>query len=323
MAPHPPGMVWASDAVHGPPDETRSLATDPRIPPLLLSMTGFGEARLQDDRWTVTVEVRSVNNRHLKLNARISDPYGALEPEVERLVRESVRRGTVGLTLRVERPRRAEDYRLNLVALKSYDAQLMALQGGREVDITRLLVLPGVVEERRAAVDDPHDDWPVLSRLIVEALAGLQKSRADEGRAMADELLALAIGIGDHLGRVADRGPDVVAAYQKRLIDRVQVLVRDQGITIEAKDLIREVAIHAERADIAEEITRLRAHLTHFAEVIAEPESSGRKLEFVVQEMGRETNTIGSKANDLEISRAVVEMKGALEKIRELIQNVE
>ena len=290
--------------------------------PVLLSMTGFGEARLQDERWTVTAELRSVNNRHLKLNARISDPYGALEPEVERMVRESVRRGSVGLTLRVERPKRAEDYRLNTVAIQSYMEQLRALERlGGAFDLAGVLSLPGVVEERRQAVDDPHDDWPALAKVIGEAVAMLQRSRAEEGRAMGDELLGRSIG--DELERVAARGPEVVASYQKRLAERVQGLVRDHGLEIEAKDLIREVAIYAERADIAEEIMRLRAHLKQFAEVIAEPESSGRKLEFVVQEMGRETNTIGSKANDVEISRAVVEMKGTLEKIRELIQNVE
>jgi uncharacterized protein (TIGR00255 family) len=287
-------------------------------------MTGFGEARIQDDRWTVTAEVRTVNNRHLKLNARISEPYSSLEPEVERMVRESVRRGTVQLILRIERPRRVEDYRLNLIALESYRNQLQSLQaGGTQVEIATLLVLPGVVEERRSAVDEPREDWPELARLIGASLQMLQKSRAEEGRVMANELLALGQSIRENLERVAARGPEVVTSYQKRLTERVQNLIRDQGVVLEAKDLIREVAIHAERADVAEEITRLRAHLDQYAEVINEPESSGRKLEFVVQEMGRETNTIGSKANDLEISRSVVEMKGALEKIRELIQNVE
>src|SRR5438270_8465407 len=103
-------------------------------------MTGYGEARLQDDRWSVGVEVRTVNNRHLKLNAKISEPYGALEPDLERLVRQTVRRGTVQLVLRVERPRRVEDYRLNTVALASYRDQLQALQGdaSRPVDMTVL-----------------------------------------------------------------------------------------------------------------------------------------------------------------------------------------
>ena len=288
-------------------------------------MTGFGEARLQDERWSVDVEVRTVNNRHLKLNAKLSEPYGALEPDLERLVRETVRRGTVQVVVRVERPRVAEDYRLNAVALTSYRDQILALQGSTEarVDFAELLRLPGVVEERRTAQGDPHEDWPALSTVVAEALARLQASRAEEGRAMAAELLALGKTVADELGQVADRAPEVVVSYQKRLTDRIQAMVQAHGVTIEPKDLIREVAIFAERADISEEIVRLRAHLAQYIDVIHEPESAGRKLEFVVQEMGREVNTIGSKANDVEIGRHVVEIKGVLEKIRELIQNVE
>jgi uncharacterized protein (TIGR00255 family) len=288
-------------------------------------MTGFGEARYQDERLTVAVEVRTVNNRHLKLTAKVSDPYGALEPDLDRLVRETIRRGTVQLTLRVERPRRAEDYRLNLVALSSYRDQLRAHQAdpSAPIDLASLLGLPGVVEGRAASTEDPHEDWPTLAKVVTEALRSLQLARAEEGQAMAQELLRLGKGVAEHLGEIAARGPHVVAGYRDRLIERVQNLVQDRGVAIEPKDLIREVAILAERADIAEEITRLRAHLGQYVEVIHEPESAGRKLEFVVQEMGRETNTIGSKANDIEISRSVVEIKGLLEKIRELIQNVE
>jgi len=292
---------------------------------VLLSMTGFGEARLQDERWSVEVEVRTVNNRHLKMSARISEPYGSLEPDLERLVRETIRRGTVQMTLRVERPRRAGDYRLNLEVLASYRDQLRHLQepSAPPPDLASLLALPGVVEERKVATDDPHDDWPALAAVVSEALAKLQATRAEEGRAMAAELLLLGKEIATQLGRISERGPEVVASYQARLVERVQALVQEQGVTVEPKDVIREVAILAERADIAEEIVRLRAHLAQYVDVIHEPESSGRKLEFVVQEMGREVNTIGSKANDVEICRGVVEIKGLLEKVRELIQNVE
>ena len=115
----------------------------------------------------------------------------------------------------------------------------------------------------------------------------------------------------------------VVQVYHKRLTDRIQALVLEQGVTIEPGDLIREVAILADRCDISEEIVRLRAHLTQYVAIIEEPESSGRKLEFLLQEIGREINTIGSKANDIEISRAVVDVKALLEKIREMVQNVE
>ncbi|MCA1686387.1 MAG: YicC family protein [Planctomycetia bacterium] len=292
---------------------------------MLLSMTGFGEARLQNDRWSVGVEVRTVNNRHFKLSARLTEPYGSLEPDLERLVRESIRRGTVTVQVRVDRPRRAEDYRLNTLALTSYRDQIRTLNGatGAPVELSALLALPGIVEERKPSGRDPHEDWPAIAAVVSEAVQKLQAARADEGRAMAHELLTLGKGIADDLSRIAERGPQVVSSYQKRLTDRVQALVQGQGVTVEPKDLIREVAILAERADISEEVVRLRAHLAQYVEVIHEPESAGRKLEFVVQEMGRETNTIGSKANDVEISRGVVEIKGLLEKVRELIQNVE
>jgi uncharacterized protein (TIGR00255 family) len=290
---------------------------------MLLSMTGFGEARHQAEQATVEVEIRAVNNRSLRLVARIPSPYDALEPEVERLVRESVRRGSVQLTVRIDRPRRPEDYRLNLVALKSYQAQLAALQTPEDppVDVAALLGLPGVVEDRRGA-GDPHEDWPALEAALAAALGRLQESRRREGRAMADELLALGAALTAELDRVAARAPEVVGAYQARLQERIQGLLQDRA-AVTPQDLIREVAILAERADVAEEITRLRAHLVQYHEVIDGAESAGRRLEFVVQEMGRETNTIGSKANDVTISRSVVEMKGVLEKIRELIQNVE
>ena len=183
--------------------------------------------------------------------------------------------------------------------------------------------MPGVVEEARPAACDPHDDWPAIARVVGEALDKLEAVRAQEGRAMAAELQSLGRSIDDHLARIAARGPLVVQMFQNRLIERIAALVQDQGVTIDPKDLIREVAILADRSDISEEIVRLRAHLVQYQEILDDPESGGRKLEFVVQEMGREVNTIGSKASDVEISRNVLEIKGLLEKIRELIQNVE
>ncbi len=291
---------------------------------MLLSMTGFGESRHVDDRVSVQVEVRSVNNRHLKLNAKISEPFAALEPDLERLIREHIRRGTIQLSLRVDRPRRDEDYRINTTALHSYWKQVRSTLGDDwTLGMAGILSLPGVVESRKLSDEDPREEWPLLSRLVSEALAKLQASRAEEGKAMAAELIALGESLSDRLSQIEARSPVVVTTYQARLLERIQSLVENRGVTIEPKDLIREVAILSERADIAEEVTRLRAHLAQFVEVIGEPESAGRKLEFVVQEMGRETNTIGSKANDVEISRSVVEMKGSLEKIRELIQNIE
>ncbi len=292
-------------------------------------MTGFGAARFQDKKRSIEVEVRTVNNRHLKLSIKISEPYGALESELEHLVREKVRRGSVQINVRVDRPRQAEDYKLNTVALRSYRDQLRELlgtglgAGESAVGLSALLGLPGVVEEVRTNVGDPHDDWPEIARVVAAALDELEAARAREGQAMAEELQALGVVVEGGLGRIADRGPLVVQAYQKRLVERIGALVQDQGVTVEPKDLVREVAILADRSDISEEIVRLRAHLLQYHELLRDPESAGRKLEFVAQEIGREINTVGSKAGDVEISRSVVEIKSVLERIRELVQNVE
>ncbi len=288
-----------------------------------LSMTGYGEARFQGEAWSAAVEIRAVNNRHFKLTCKLSEPYTSLETEIERLVRAAVRRGTVMLSARVERPKRADDYRLNEVALKSYYDQLSAINGGRPVDVGDLLMLPGVVVEVRPEAGDPRDEWPAIERVVVEAIERLQSARAEEGAAMGRELLELSRAIRGHLSEIDRRSGTVVSAYRDRLIERVRSLVAEQGIAVEPADLIREVAIYAERSDIAEEIVRLSAHLQAFEEALGETEGSGRKLEFVVQEMGRETNTIGSKAGDVSISREVVSIKGILEKIRELILNIE
>ncbi len=153
---------------------------------LLLSMTGYGEARHQDPRWTVLVEMRTVNNRHFKLSARISDEFAAMDSALEQMVRERVKRGTVQVILRIERPRRPEDYRLNLVALGSYRDQLRGLQGSASgatpVDLSQLLGLPGVVEEIRATGGSAHDDWPEVARVVSQALDALEAARRKKGR---------------------------------------------------------------------------------------------------------------------------------------------
>jgi len=293
----------------------------------MLSMTGYGEFRVQDDRWNVLAEVRSVNNRHLKLVAKISEPYATLESEIERLIREKLRRGSIYLTLRIEPNRPVDSYRLNLAALRAYHEQTKILS--REwstplpADWTQLLALPGVVLDHVPEGNSLHEDWPELSRIIVGALDSLTELRRREGRVMAEELAGYSRAIRSELDKVSMLVPKAIEDYAARLHERVAAMVEKHNVSLAPADLIREVAIFAERSDIAEEITRLRAHLDQFDEIIAGSGSEGRKLEFVVQEMGREINTLGSKALDVTISRHGVEIKSTLEKIRELIQNVE
>lgn len=290
---------------------------------MLLSMTGFGEAHHQDGLRSVAVEVRSINNRHLKISTRIGEGYAALEPEVEAFVRQKIRRGTVQISIRITRARRAEDYKINTAVVESYLAQLNSVPNlTGPTALASLLVLPGVVEDNSAAAIDVEAEWPVIRQAIDAALERLGKMREQEGRAMEADLKANCQVIISALDLIEARAPLVGDSYRDRLTERVRKLLGEQGVTVDPADLLREVSIFADRADISEETVRLRSHLEQFAASLGE-ESAGRKLEFVVQEMFRETNTIGSKANDVEISRQVIEIKTAIERIREMIQNVE
>jgi uncharacterized protein (TIGR00255 family) len=290
-------------------------------------MTGFGEARSQTEGLAVAVEVRTINSRHFKLSYRASEGYSALEPEVEAVARETIRRGTVQMNLRVDRRAAADDYRINTYVLENYRRQLQQYTGRQEwsdpEDLQMLLALPGAVEEHLGANHDPRDDWPAIEPVVRDALAATAKMRAEEGVALAADLAHNGRQILELLDAITKRSPEVAQAYQARLTARVQQALSDLNVTVQPADLLREVSLFADRSDISEEIVRLRSHLQQYEAALMLPESSGRKLEFIAQEMGREVNTIGSKANDAEISRSVVEVKTALERIREQIQNVE
>jgi len=292
-------------------------------------MTGYGEARHQGDALNLSIELRAVNNRYLKITVRAAEPYHLLEPEFEKVIRRTVRRGTLQVHLRCERQTAPQDFRLNAVALASYVEQLRAackqvgLPDRSDQFLAQILTLPGVVPEPGSLGEHLHEDWPVIERTLEEALARLQTMRQDEGRAMAQELLNHRETIAGHLNRVRGRIPHVSSAFRDRLFERVRTLLNGVDVRLDQSDLIKEVSIFAERSDIAEEVTRLDSHLAQFREFLDDAESPGRKLEFLTQEMFRETNTIGSKAGDVEISRHVVEIKATLEKIREMVQNVE
>lgn len=294
---------------------------------MLASMTGFGEARGQAAGLSVHVEVRTINNRHFKLGYRSSDGYSSLEPDVESVVRQVMRRGTVQVSLRVDRQVSPDSYRINTSVVESYRAQVVALcdknKWKEDVGLDVLLQLPGAVDEQSRANFEPQEDWPTIEPLLREALAAVNKMRLDEGKALLADLSANGQAVEQFLEEIIKRAPTVSESYRERLQQRVNKALAELNVTLDPTDLVREVSLFIDRSDISEEAVRLRSHLQQFAEALTLEESSGRKLEFIVQEMGREVNTIGSKANDAEISRYVVEIKSALERIREQIQNVE
>ncbi|MBL8824504.1 MAG: YicC family protein [Planctomycetia bacterium] len=289
-------------------------------------MTGFGEARIQAQDLSISIELKSVNNRFLKVIIKSSEAYQRLDTEIDRMLRETLKRGTIQVQIQVHRKPRPDDYQINVTALRTYHEQLRQLSTdeGLPSDITlaTLLTLPGVAEEEPMRSYE-EDHWDRIEPILKDALKRLQIMRAEEGTKMAQELQSLNAFLHDRLKLIQAHAPEVAREYHKRLHEKLQNVLSEYAISLDAGTLVREVAIFADRSDIHEEITRLGSHLEQFNVFLNEAESTGRKLDFLIQEMNREVNTIGSKGNDILITRHVVEMKGAIEKMRELIQNVE
>jgi uncharacterized protein (TIGR00255 family) len=294
---------------------------------LLLSMTGFGEAHRKDATMAVSTEVRTINSRYFKLVVRCGDGFTALEPLVENVVRQHIKRGAVQVLLRIDRARGSDDYKFDAAVLAGYRRQLEELYRAwnltQPIPVDALLALPGTVIQDAAGAFDVERDWPLVAQTLQDAIDKMSVMRADEGRAMTVDLKANVALLSGELDAIEARAPLVADSYRARLMERLTKTLAEFEITLQPADLIRELSIYAERSDISEEIVRLRSHLEQFGATLELTESSGRKLEFLTQEMFRETNTIGSKANDVQISRHVIEIKAATERIREMIQNVE
>jgi uncharacterized protein (TIGR00255 family) len=280
----------------------------------------------------MVAEVRSVNNRHLKVSLRTSDGLSGFESEIESLVRTHVRRGTINLNLVWNGRPSVDHFQIQIPVVESYVEQCSAVAkriGVKSgVKLADLLALPGVVAESM-----PHrEESPALLEAVMQAvelaLTELNRMRAKEGASMAGELKSQLAQLGQLCEVIEQRAPEVLAEYRQRLKTRVATAVAEaisagEVAPLSEPDLIREVALMSDKADIREEIVRLRSHFGQFENLLNGTESQGRKLDFLVQEMFREANTIGSKASDAFIAQRVVDMKSTLEQIRELIQNVE
>lgn len=293
---------------------------------MLLSMTGFGEARRHDQKLQVSVEVRSVNNRHLKVTVRCPEAALGVENEIERVVRGAIGRGTVNVNLRISRIDGVTSSSIDLERLKSYWRELgdvaKELKADPPRDITKLIELPGVLNDSSEPLLG-SEQWPLVEAAVKEALGKLDEFRQREGVAMRDEMAGLCKEVQGRVHIVAERAPEVVTEYRAKIKQRVSDLLRESEVVVGDADLIREISIFADRCDITEELARLRSHVDQFLKLLDAKPSSGRQLEFLCQEFIRELNTIGSKANDITIAHAIVEGKAAVEKMRELVQNVE
>jgi uncharacterized protein (TIGR00255 family) len=290
------------------------------------SMTGFGAGEIVTAAGRYGVELRSVNHRFCEVVVRTPRDLSQLEDRVRGLIQSRILRGRVDVAVvRDDYGRRPRTVKTDAALAKAYvDAldglrQSLPISGG--VDLSLLLSLPDLVkiEEEK---EDVEASWPAVERGVGVALDRLIAMREAEGSRLRADLLERVSRLERLSEAIAARAPRVVDEYHARLGRRVQELAG--GVAVDPGRLAAEVALFADRSDITEEVTRLRSHLAQFrATLAAEGGAVGRTLEFIVQEMGRETNTIGSKANDLEITRHVIAIKGELESLREQIQNVE
>lgn len=295
-------------------------------------MTGFGEASQLVDGVYYSVQLRSLNNRYFKALLRLPDQIVGLEAELEPLLRNKLSRGSVTATVRMVASGASAASRVNddvvliyLDHLETIHDKVRSRDHSVNIDLTALLALPGVLQ--------PHDDdsallhnaRPIVLELADQAIQGVQAMRTTEGKIIADDLAQQRCVILAQLGEIQQRAPRVIEEYHMRLRARIDELLARAEMTTAEPDLIREVALFADRADITEELSRLAGHQKHFEQVIESCQQSpvGRMLDFIAQEMLREANTIASKSNDNYINHAVLEIKSAVERIKEQVQNVE
>ena len=299
---------------------------------MIRSMTGFGEASDQVDGNHFAVELRSLNNKYFKATIRLPEEIAGLEAELEAALRKRINRGSLTLVLKMRSSEATAAQRVNETALLAYLDHLESIHskikvGDRaaHIDLTALLALPGVLapaEDEQTLLRHVRPTALRLTELACDRLSGM---RIKEGQAISDDLARQRQTIIERMETIKARAPTVVEEYHKRLRARIDELLAKAELKVEQHDLIREVAIFAERSDIAEEVTRLATHLEQFEQIVdtRDGEPAGRTLDFLTQELLREANTIASKSNDALVSRVIVEIKGAIDRIKEQVQNIE
>ncbi|MBQ8690949.1 MAG: YicC family protein [Phascolarctobacterium sp.] len=295
-------------------------------------MTGFGRGQYEDENFSVTVEMKTVNHRYNEVAIRLPRFLNPLEDKIRKTILKTVNRGRIDVfinadytssencTLKVDKNLAAAYHK----ALQEVGAAI----GLEELNINSaqegLYLSRGQdVINVKEGVFDVETVWPKVEQAVNEALNNLVTMRETEGGNIYGDFIYRADLIAEKLTKIEERSPMVVEEYQAKLTDRLNNLLADHNITVEPERLLQEVAIFADRASITEEIVRLKSHIKQFKNIINSDQPVGRKLDFLIQEFNREANTIASKANDYTLAQIVVEIKAEIEKIREQIQNIE
>ncbi|MDH3890789.1 MAG: YicC family protein [candidate division Zixibacteria bacterium] len=289
------------------------------------SMTGFGRAEVTTKNGKFTTEVASVNNRFLEISLRLPRSFFSLEPSVRQLVSSKLKRGKVHLFVNYEMPEGApEKYPVNQAAARSYYQQLKKLNKELklvdDIKLSDLLALPEICSSDQTGADQDKF-WPPLKRSVEKAVTSLIGMRKEEGQAMARDMAERLTIISRLNKEIMAKAPQAVLQYRQRLTDRIEELLARP-----AADQVRleeEIAVYSEKTDIAEECTRMISHVEQFRATMKQKGSIGKTINFILQEMNREANTIASKASEISITKASINVKDEVERLRELVQNVE
>ena len=293
---------------------------------MIKSMTGFGRCESQNEDYSCKTEIRSVNNRYIDINTRFPKSMMTLDSSVKKLIKSRCARGSFDLNISIEKNNGnsgdlvllpnldlAEQYRQAFQKIKDS----LELEG--EIDINLLLSMKDVVKAELTAPDPAREE--LILNTVEDALSALIQMREEEGKHLGEDILSRLESIEKNGEFIKSRQSESVRAYKERLEERIKLL--SNGVEIDPLRIAQETAIMADRCDVTEEVVRLESHINQFKNLLKKNQPLGRKLEFLIQEINREANTIGSKTIDSEVSQTVIEIKSDLEKVREQLQNIE
>ncbi len=291
---------------------------------MIKSMTGYGKANLSKDKREYQVEIKSVNHRYLDICVKMPRVLSYLEEEVKKQISLQIKRGKVDVFITFENNSiEDKEIKINTEIAKIYIDELKKLAKQENIldniEVTEISKLPDVLTIQNNQEDETIKE--ALLEAVSNATENLVQMRSIEGNKMADDLVARIHGIKEKVEEISLISTGLIEEYVVKLEGRIKEILKNQDI--DESRLAQEVVIYADKCSIEEEVTRLKSHISQFEKLIKTDEAIGKKLDFIIQEMNRETNTIGSKANNLEITNGVIDIKTELENIREQVQNIE
>ena len=293
---------------------------------MIKSMTGYGRGEYSNSGYNMKIEIKTVNHRYNDISVRMPRHMCYLEESIKKMIKENISRGKVDVYVNLEYVGGAPiDIKVDMELARSYRDSLerinSELELPGEIRINNVLSLSDIIKTEKKEIDEELL-WEVVRVSLEEALEDLMGMKYREGQELQDDMIANLDQVDIILEEIELRSPEVVREYRDKLRIRIDELL-DGSIEIDDDKLSHEVAYFADKSNINEEVIRLKSHIGQFREILKEEETVGRKLDFLMQEMNREINTIGSKANDVHISSRVVAVKAEIEKIREQVQNLE